>query len=137
MDLYQIPNNAKALKDHILINKKGINSTLNCEAYSSFKGESSDYRIVIAKIHLSLHRNTRLIIKTTNYNWSLLNNRVISNKDTIALRNKFNVLQKISKALTPNDEYENYINAHSEVAAECIPTKLRGKHSSVGDITSS
>ena len=29
---------------------------------------------------------------------------------------------------TPNDEYENFVNAHIEVAAECIPTKLRAKH---------
>ena len=27
-----------------------------------------------------------------------------------------------------NDEYENFINAHMEVAAECIQTKLRAKH---------
>ena len=26
-----------------------------------------------------------------------------------------------------NDEYENFINAHLEVAAECIPTKQRAK----------
>ena len=27
----------------------------------------------------------------------------------------------------PNDEYENFANAHLEAAAECIPTKQRAK----------
>ena len=26
---------------------------------------------------------------------------------------------------TPNDEYENFVNAHFEAAAKCIPTKLK------------
>ena len=47
---------------------------------------------------------------------------------TITLRKKFDALQKISDTLTPNDEYENFVNAHIEAAAEVIPTKLRAKH---------
>ena len=42
-------------------------------------------------------------------------------------RNKFDVLQEISETLNPNDEYENFVNAHLEAAAECIPTKQRAK----------
>ena len=45
----------------------------------------------------------------------------------LALRNKFDALQEKSETLTPNDEYENFINAHLETAAECIPTKQRAK----------
>ena len=41
----------------------------------------------------------------------------------LTLRNKFNALQEISETHTLNDEYENFINAHLESAAECIPTK--------------
>ena len=46
---YTNPNNAKALIDCIVINKKKINSSLKCEAYSSFEGylpikESSQQR---------------------------------------------------------------------------------------------
>ena len=44
------------------------------------------------------------------------------------LRNKFDALQEISETLTLNDEYENFINALIEGAAECILTKLRAKH---------
>ena len=62
--------------------------------------------------------------------------RSISNKYMITLRNQFDVLQEISRALTLNDEYKNFVNGHMEAAAaECIPTKLRAKHSSMGDIS--
>ena len=44
------------------------------------------------------------------------------------LRKKFDSLQEISEVLTPNDEYENFVNAHIEEAAECIPTKLRAEN---------
>ena len=54
---YTYANNAKAQIDDILINKKWNNSILNCEAYSSFEGVSSDHQIVTAKIRLSLRRN--------------------------------------------------------------------------------
>ena len=76
-------------------------------------------------------------IKTTYYDWFLLNNRNINDKYKIRLRNKFDVLQEMSKAFTSNDEYENFVHAHMEKAAECIPTKLRAKQnkSSLGDIS--
>ena len=45
----------------------------------------------------------------------------------LTLRNKFNALQEITETPTLNDEYENYVNTHLEVAAECIPTKQRAK----------
>ena len=43
-------NNAKTQIDYILMNKKRINSALNCEAYSSFEGVSSYHRIITSKI---------------------------------------------------------------------------------------
>ena len=58
----------------------------------------------------------------------MFNNRDISDEYTITLRNKFDVLQEISGTFTPNDEYETFVNAHMEAAAECIPSKLRAKH---------
>ena len=54
---YTYANNSKAQIDYIFINKKWKNSAMNCEAYSSFKGVSSDHRIVTAKIRLSLRKN--------------------------------------------------------------------------------
>ena len=60
---YTDTNNVKAQIDYILINKKWINSALNCEAYSSFEGASSDYIIVTGKIHLSQYRNMAQMTK--------------------------------------------------------------------------
>ena len=45
----------------------------------------------------------------------------------VTVRNKFDTLQEICETHTLNDEYENFITAHIEVAAECIPTKPREK----------
>ena len=50
---YTYANNSKARIDYVFINKKWKNSAINCEAYSSFEGISSDHRIVTAKIRLS------------------------------------------------------------------------------------
>ena len=103
------------------MNKKWSNSALNCEAYSSYKGVSSDHQIVTAKIRLSLRRNAA---KTTvYYGWSLLNNRNIRDKYTLTLRNKSDALKEITETLTPNDEYENFVNAYLEEAANCILNK--------------
>ena len=50
-----------------------------------------------------------------------------TDKHTLTLRNKFDALQEISETFTPNNEDENFVNAHIEAAAECIPTKQRAK----------
>ena len=34
---------------------------------------------------------------------------------------------EVSEMPTPNEEYENYVNAHLEAAAKCIPNKQRVK----------
>ena len=53
---YTYANNSKAQIDYVFINKKWKNSAIDCEAYSSFEGVSSDHRIVTAKIRLSLRK---------------------------------------------------------------------------------
>ena len=123
---YTYANNTNAQINYVLINKKWNNSALNCEAYSSLKGVSSDHRIVTAKIRLSLRRNAARTT-TLHYDWSLLNNRDIRDRYTLALRNKFNAIQETLETPTPNDKYENFVNAHLEAVAECIPTKQRAK----------
>ncbi len=61
------------------MNKKWINSTLNCEAYSSFEGVSSDPRFIAIKICLSLCRNKKLTAKASNNDRSSLSKSDISN----------------------------------------------------------
>ena len=43
--------------------QKWMNSTLNCEAYSSFEEVSSDHKIILTRIHLSVHRNKKQKVK--------------------------------------------------------------------------
>ena len=125
---YTYAYNSKAQIDYVLINKKWKNSAMNCEAYSSFESVSSDHRIVTAKIRLSLRKNATRIATTKHYDWVLLNNRDIRDKYVLELRNRFETLQEQTEKGTPNDEYENFVNAHLEAAEKCIPTKPRTKH---------
>ena len=124
---YTYANNTKAQIDYIFINKKWKNSTVNCEAYSSFMGVSSDHQIVTAKIQLSLWKNATQTTTTIHYDWALLNTKDIRDKYIIALRNKFNRLQEKTDTHTLNDKYENFVSAHLEAAAKYIPTKHRTK----------
>ena len=53
----------------------------------------------------------------------------IRDKYVLELRNRFETLKEKTEKSTPNDEYENFVNAHLEAAAKCIPTKLKTKYS--------
>ena len=120
-------NHSKALIDYVFINKKWKNSAMNCEAYS-FEAVSSDNRRVTAKIRLSLQKNATWTANTKHYDWVLLNNWDIRDKYVLELRNRFETLQEKTEKGTPNEEYENFVNAYLEAAAKCIPTKPRTKH---------
>ena len=102
---------------------------MNCEAYSSFVGVSTDHRIVTAKIRLSLRKNAKRTATTKHYEWALLNNIDIRDKYILQFENRFETLQGKTEKSTPNDEYENFVNAHLETAAKYIPTKLKSKYS--------
>ena len=67
---------------------------MNCEAYSSFQGVSSDYRIVTAKIRLNLRKNVTRTTTAIYYDKALLNNKDIRDKYVISLRNEFDPLQE-------------------------------------------
>ena len=49
-------------------------------------------------------------------------------KYALELRNRFEALQEKTKKGTPNDEYENFVEARLEAASKCIPTKPRTKY---------
>ena len=83
---YTYANKSKAQIDYVLINRKWKNSAMNCEAYSSFEGVSSDHRIVTAKVRLSLRKNTTRKATTKHYDWALLNNRDIRDKYALELK---------------------------------------------------
>ena len=100
---------------------------MNCEVYSSFEGVSSDHRIVTAKLRLSLRKNATRTATTKHYDWARLN-REIRDKYALEIRNRFETLQEKTEKSTPNDEYENFVEAHREAASKCIPTKPRTKY---------
>ena len=125
---YTDANNSKAQIDDVFINKKWKNSAMNCKAYSSFEGVSSDHQIVTAKIRISLRKNDTRTATTKHYDWALLNNRGIRDKYVLELRNRFETLQEKTVKGTPKHGYENFINVHLEAAAKCIPTKPRTKY---------
>ena len=118
-------NKSKAQIHYLFINRKWKNSAMNCGAYSTFEGVSSDHRIVTAKIRLSLRKNAKRTVTTRRYDWALLNNR---DKYALELRNRFETLQEKTEKVTPNDEYENFVEAHLEAASKCIPTKPTTKY---------
>ena len=92
---------------------------MNCEAHSSFEGESSNHRIVMEKIRLSLRRTAVRTQTTVHYDWPSLKNRDIRDKYTLTLRNRFDALQKISETPTLNVEYENFVDAYLEPRTPC------------------
>ena len=101
-------NNSKAQIDYIFINKKWKNST--------------------DSIKPTKKKNATRSATTKHYDWALLNNKDIRDKYVLELRNRFETLQEKTEIGTPNDEYENFVNAHLEAAAKCIPTKPRTKY---------
>ena len=110
---YTYPNSIKAQLDFLFINKKWKNSALNCEAYNSFEGVSSDHRIVTAEIRLSLRSNKKKTAKSPQYDWSTLKtNAEIQNKYNISVQNHFNILQNLGT--TPNQTYNNFVFAHNK-----------------------
>ena len=71
--IYTYTNNTKAQIDYVFINKKWKNSARNCKEFSLFEGVPSDYRIVTAKIRLSLRKIATRTTNTKHYDWALLN----------------------------------------------------------------
>ena len=105
---------------------------MNCKAYSSFKEVSSDYRIVSAKIYLSLCINKTQTVYASQYDWSSLIISDIRNHYMVTVRNKFDILVATSERHTLNYKYKNFIITPREAAAECIPVKPSAKYSSIG-----
>ena len=114
------------MSDYIFINNKWINCVLSCEASSSFEGVYFDHRIILAKIHLNLYWNKKLIVKAI-YDWSSLTNCYIRKSLYDNCKKQADTLPEASERHTLNEEYENVVTAHLEPAAEFILTKSRAK----------
>ena len=104
---------------------KWKNSALNCEAYSSFEGVTTDHLIVTAKIRLSLWKNAKRTATTKHYDWALLNNKDIRDKYVLELRNRFETLQEKTEKV---HQTTNTKISYLEAAAKYIPTKIKTKY---------
>ena len=127
---FTYPNGIKAQLDYILVNKKGKNSALNCEAYNSFTSVNSDHRIVSAKIRLSLRVHKNKGRKKVNYNWNqLLSDNNIKSDYSVDVKNRFEALQADGNDENNADTtYNNIMAAHNEAAKMYIPKKEKKKH---------
>ena len=74
-----------------------------------------------------MKKNKKKTVKTSRYDWSSHTNNYISSQYTGTVINKYDTLQEISERHTPNNEYENFLDAHTEAIAECKPTIPRAK----------
>ena len=99
---------------------------MNCEACFSFEGVSSDYRIVMAKIRLSLRKNATRTATTKHYDWTLLNNRDI--RDKYVLETDSSHYKRRQKKVPQMTNMRISFNARLEAAAKCIPTKPKTKY---------
>ena len=123
---FSYPNGAKALLDHIVLNKKWINSAINCESYNTFEGVFSDHRIVTAKLRLSLRANKKKKSQAPCYDWKEFSrNAELQNQYSISLRNRFDILRDNTNNV--NETYQAFISAH-EKSSDIVPTRPKQKH---------
>ena len=121
-------NGARAQLDHIIINKKWKNSALNCQAFNTFEGVSSDHRIVTSTLRLILRENKKKSSIFPPFDWSLLTtNMDLQNQYNIIVRNKFNAQQAGIESPSPNTTYNNFVASHEKAAEDVIPLKPKLK----------
>ena len=117
------PNGVKAQLDYIFINKKWINSAMNCQPYNSFRSVYSDHRIVTSDIRLSLCANKKSE-KVDPYDWSSIRKpSVIRDAFTLEVKNRYQALKQSDVTANPSQLYTHFENAVSQAAKETIPLK--------------
>ena len=128
-------NGTKGQIDYILVNRKWLNSIVNCEAYNTFESNYSDHRIITAKIRLSVraHKPKK---RTNNYRWDeLRNNDKVLNEFRLAVSNRFQVLSEETQTETDpevsqsvnSQNYDNLVSAVKEAAEKTIPRRKKRK----------
>ena len=97
---------------------------MNCKAYFSFEGVSSNHRIILVKIHL--YKNKKQTHKPVQHDWSSFTKSDIYNDNLVIERNKFETFQETSERLTFND-YENFVAACLEAVVDYLSINPRVK----------
>ena len=88
----------------------------------------SDYRIVTAKVRLSLRQSKPSGKKKIRYNWNkLLNDNNIKDMYTVEVRNRYQALQDLHGNEDANQMYENIMTAHEKAAEISVTMKAKIK----------
>ena len=73
-------------------------------------------------------RNNTQTTKASQYDWLSHTDSDIRYQYTVTIRNEFNTLLETSESHILDDEHNDFVTAHSKLAAECILTKPRTKY---------
>ena len=94
---------------------------LNAQAYNSFTSIGSDHRIVTATIRISLRANSRAFQKKK-YDWNQLKtNPDLQDKNTVEIRNQYEVLPMNEGDDKQTQKYSYLIQANKETAEKVMP----------------
>ena len=118
-------NGSKGQIDYIIVNRKWLNSIINCEAYNTFESLHSDHRIVTAKIRLSVRAN-KPKRRTNVYCWDKLRtDEEVHSRFAVSVKNRYQALcSEVNLEEPCNDQlYLNMISACKEAAEETIPKR--------------
>ena len=120
----------KSQIDYILINKKWVNSVKNVEAYNIFSSLGTDYRVITAKIRLSLRMSSAPKRRKV-YDWDLLKtDSKLQETYTKTISNKYQELNS-SYTLDATEKYKNFIRANDETGEMLMPVKERRKSDNI------
>lgn len=101
-----------------MVNRKWKNSVHDFPSRISLSSVSSDHRVVVAKIKLSL-RTSKASPRRIIYQWSSLKSKELKDLYTITIRNKFESLCTDNETITQT--YAKLIKANEETAMEVLP----------------
>ena len=122
------PNGSKSQIDFLLLNKKWINSALNCEAYNTFEGVSTDHRIVSGTFQLSLRATKKKSLATPPFDWKQMKyDNHLKERFCLTLNNRFEALINETVSPTTDQQYTAFVKAHKEAATEHMPLKPKVK----------
>ena len=119
------PNGDLEQLDHILINRKWINSVRSCQAHNSVE-LNSDHRILAANIKVSLQSHTKKKLPCKR-NWNALQNGNISQEFKTKFKDNHNDalhIHNVNENSTPENlqcKYNAFIEAISKTGQETLP----------------
>ena len=102
---------------------------LNCNAYNTFEGVSSDHRIVSGTFQLSLRATKKQSQTSPRLDWKQLKSDPhLKDRFCLALSNRYEALLSETESPSTDEKYSAFVAAHNEVANENVPLKTKIKY---------